>query len=299
MDKTIESPRKPSRVPILVAAILVVAVLYFAKDVLVPFALASLLSFFLAPLASRLERFVGRVASVILVVGLACGVLGGITFLVAGQLTDLALMLPKYKQNITSKLEQFRGGALEKASEAVKEIGQDLESRQASRATEQAVRVAGGLPEKDGPVSVEVIQPKPTTLEMLAGAFGPLLGPLATAGMVIVLILFMLLERENLRDRLIRLTGRGRIQVTTQAMNEAGDRVSRYLLMQTLINTIHGVAVATGMFFLDVPNFLLWGLFSAVLRFIPYVGPWIAAAIPILLSLAVFDNWTTPLMVIG
>jgi hypothetical protein len=117
--------------------------------------------------------------------------------------------------------------------------------------------------------------------------------------MVLVLILFMLLAREDLRDRIIRLMGRGKLQVTTQAMNEAGVRVSRYLLMQSLINTIHGVAVATGMYFLDVPNFLVWGLFSALLRFIPYVGPWLAASMPILLSLAVFDNWTQPLLVMG
>jgi predicted PurR-regulated permease PerM len=302
-------PYKTSRLLTLVTVVLVVAVLYLARDVLIPFALAALISFLLAPLVVRLERFFGRVASVVVVVLLTCGVLGGIGYLVAGQLTQLAGMLPEYRANIAAKLGVLRGGAIEKAQEAVKQIEADLQAQQAAedeakREREQQAGAETGPPLAGGtddvkPVPVEVLEPEPSPLDMLAAALGPLLGPLGTGGMVIVLILFMLLARADLRDRVVRLMGLGRITLTTQALDEVGERVSRYLLMQTLINCIHGVAVAVGMFFLDVPNFLLWGLLSAVLRFIPYVGPWIAAAMPVLVSLAVFDNWTQPLLVVG
>jgi methylmalonyl-CoA mutase cobalamin-binding subunit len=127
----------------------------------------------------------------------------------------------------------------------------------------------------------------------------PLLGPLGTAGLVLLLVIFMLLKREDLRSRLIRLIGQGRISATTRAMDDAGDRVSRYLLMQFVVNVTYGIPVAIGLYFIGVPNAVLWGACAVVLRFIPYVGPWIGAAIPIALSLAVSPGWIPPLLTIG
>ena len=127
----------------------------------------------------------------------------------------------------------------------------------------------------------------------------PLLGPLGTAGLVILLVIFMLLKREDLRSRLIRLLGQGRISATTRAMEDADQRVSRYLLMQLLVNVTFGIAVAVGLFFIGMPNAILWGAFATVLRFIPYIGPWIAAAFPIVLSLAVSPSWMMPLLTLG
>ena len=127
----------------------------------------------------------------------------------------------------------------------------------------------------------------------------PLLGPLGTAALVVLLVIFMLLRREDLRRRLIRLIGKGRISAATHAMDDAGARVFRYLLMQLLVNVSYGIPVAIGLYFIGVPNAVLWGACATVLRFIPYIGPWIAAAIPVALSLAVSPSWMMPLLTIG
>jgi hypothetical protein len=136
-------------------------------------------------------------------------------------------------------------------------------------------------------------------MDLIQSMIAPVLGPLGTAALVLLLVIFMLLEREDLRNRLIRLVGQGRISATTRAMDDAGGRVARYLLMQLVVNVTYGIPVAIGLYFIGVPNAILWGGFAAVLRFIPYVGPWIAAAIPILLSLAVSSSWWTPVLTIG
>ena len=146
---------------------------------------------------------------------------------------------------------------------------------------------------------VTVVEPPATPLTVLRTTLFPLLGPLGTAGLVLIFVIFMLIQREDLRDRLLRLIGQGRLNASTQALDEAAQRVSRYLLMQSLINGGTGLAVAIGLFFIGVPNAILWGLFAAVLRFIPYLGPWIAAMLPILISLAVFPGWEKPFLTLG
>ena len=128
---------------------------------------------------------------------------------------------------------------------------------------------------------------------------GQIAGPLGTAALVLLLTVFMLLEREDLRGRLLRLIGQGRISTTTKAFNEAGTLVRRYLLMLLVINVTYGIPLAIGLYFIGVPNAVLWGTLAAVLRFIPYIGPWIAAAFPVLLSLAVSPDWVAPLLTIG
>ena len=170
-------------------------------------------------------------------------------------------------------------------------------------------RVAPGVPNGDEggeaageepmPVRVVEMNTDPLPMRILRDWLGPLLGPLGTAAIVIVFVLFMLIQREHLRDRIIRLAGTRRVYVTTQAIDEAAGRVSRYLMMQLVINATYGLAVATGLFFIGVPNAILWGLLATVFRFVPYVGPWVAAIMPIALALAVFEGWTRPLLVIG
>jgi methanogenic corrinoid protein MtbC1 len=147
--------------------------------------------------------------------------------------------------------------------------------------------------------TVQVVAAPSSQLLGIMNAFVPLLGPLGTGGLVVLLMAFLLLERENLRDRLISLLGRDAIGVSTQVLDDARRHLGRYLLMQAVINSGHGVCVGLGLWSLGVPNALLWGLLSTLLRFVPYVGPLIAAALPIALSLAAFDGWTRPLLVIA
>ena len=267
----------------------VVAILYFAQDVLLPFALAVLLSFVLTPLVTRLERCgLGRIPAVIATAVVAFAILGGIGWVVTAQLIDLTRSLPKYEATLIQKIESVRealGGPSPLA-----ETLQDL--RQAA---------TGGQPEETDvqPVPVQVVQNVPLPLRVLRDWLGPLLAPLGTAAIVIVFVMFILIQREDLRDRLIRLAGTGRIYVTTQALDEAAARVSRYLLMQLVINATYGVAVAIGLSLIGLPNALLWGLLSAIVRFIPYIGPWVGAALPIALSVAVFEGWMWPLVTAG
>ena len=147
---------------------------------------------------------------------------------------------------------------------------------------------------------VRIVEPDSRLPQMLQSAATGLLGPLGTAGLVLLLLIFMLLQREDLRGRMIRLIGQGRfISATTRAMDDAAKRVARYLSMQLLVNLMFGVSIAIGLYFIGIPNAMLWGAFAALMRFIPYVGAWIAAAVPLLLSFAVTTNWISPLLVLG
>ena len=144
------------------------------------------------------------------------------------------------------------------------------------------------------PVPVEIVQPTSNFIESLPN----ILGPIGTAGIVLVFTIFMLLQREDLRNRFIRLAGDGRLSVMTQAMDEAGDRVSHYLFLQSMVNASYGLIIGFSLYLMHVPNAVLFGVIAGILRFLPYVGPPIGA-LPVMLSLAVFDDWTRPLMVLG
>ncbi len=291
----------------LVPVVLAIAVLYFGRGFFIPLALAILISFLLAPLVMRLERWkLGRIAAVIIVTLFAFGVIGGIGTIVGGQLIDLANELPKYRSNLREKvlaLKTPKGGALEKATQTFKDLTNELSS-------EAPIPVPDG---QEGPpkpaqlgsapdgrtVQVAVIQSSQNAFETLASFIAPLLGPLGTAALVILFVIFILLEREDLRDRVIHLIGHGHLHTTTQALDEAAYRVSRYLLAQLIVNVSYGIPIGVGLYFIGVPNAFLWGLLATVLRFIPYLGPWIAASFPIALSLAVSSSWSMPLQVLG
>lgn len=298
MDRPHGTP-EPSRLLALAAAVVVVAALYFARDLLIPVSLAALAGFVLSPIATVLARRIGRVASVVVVVVLACGMMGGLGLLVVVQVNDVAVRLPAYRENIETKLRSLRGGALQLATVALREIDVRMQEQDAApRPTD-----AGGAGPPIAPAPQQqpvqlVAYPSSPLLGMLR-AFVPLLGPFGTGGLVILLMAFMLLERQNLKDRLNNLLSRDAIGVSTQVLDDARRHLGRYLLMQALVNGSHGVCVGVGLWFLGVPNAVLWGLLSMLLRFVPYIGPLIAAVLPIALSLAVFDGWTQPLLVIG
>ncbi|MEA2603815.1 MAG: hypothetical protein QOF89_4807 [Acidobacteriota bacterium] len=305
-----QSPDRPQRLSLLTLA-LITAALYFAREVLIPLALALLVSFILTPLVLRLQKMrLGRVPSVLLVVALVVAGVAGLGWAMGRQIVDLAETLPKYEQNIRAKVASLRSGgsgALDKAKSTVEHLQQDLGVASPTPPPAPAPRL-GGKPRATvptpataatAPVPVTVVEPSPSPLTVLRTTLFPLLGPLGTAGLVIVFVIFMMIQREDLRDRLLRLLGQGRLNTSTQALDEAAERVSRYLLMQSLVNGGTGTAVGLGLYFIGVPNAILWGLLAAVLRFIPYAGPWIAASLPILISLAVFPGWQKPLLAIG
>ena len=286
----------------------VIATLYFARDFLIPLALAALLTFLLSPLVARIERWLGRIAAVLLVGAMIFAATGATGWVLTRQLVDLATRLPDYKENIQTKLRSIKvptGGVFTRFSETVEELKKDLPGAEAPtqtvvRAAEKpktAVLVPNAEP---AAASVQVVETsKVNPMGLVQYLIAPLLGPLGKAALVVLLVIFMLLRREDLRRRLIRLIGKGRISAATHAMDDAGARVFRYLLMQLVVNVSYGIPVAIGLYFIGVPNAVLWGACATVLRFIPYIGPWIAAAIPVALSLAVSPSWMMPLLTIG
>jgi len=285
----------------------IVATLYFARSILIPLALAALLTFLLAPLVTRLERWLGRVAAVLLVVAMIFAATAMAGWVLTRQVLDLAAKLPDYKENIITKLHAFRvpkRGTMATFSKTIDELKSELPGAPGAVATAPPTPTADTRqPTVYWPaapvtaVKAETSGEKP--MDLLESLIAPLLGPLGTSALVLLLVVFMLLQREDLRNRVIRLIGQGRISITTRAMDDASQRVSRYLLMQLVVNVSYGITVAIGLYFIGVPNALLWGGVATVLRFIPYVGPWIGAAFPITLALAVSAGWLMPLLTIG
>src|SRR5678816_3457689 len=268
--------------------VLVVVVLYWAQAVLVPIALAVLLTFVLTPPVTWLQRWIGRVPAVLAAVTLVFAVLGLAGWGLARQMDHLADDLPTYRVNILAKIADVRGagtgGSVQKLQETIEGIKTDL--GQSSAPTGTASR----------PV---VVTSEPITGFSGFSWLGPIVGPVGTAGFVFAMVIFMLLERRDLRDRLIGLFGLGHLTVTTKAFDEAGTRVSRQLLMQSLVNLVYGVAAGAGLYLLGVPHAFVWAALGAALRFIPYVGPVIGAGAPIMVSLAALPGWAGPLGVVG
>jgi len=282
----------------------VMATLYVTRDFLIPLALAALLTFLLSPLVTRIERWLGRITAVLLVAAMILAATVAVGWVLTRQLVDLAAKLPDYKENIQTKLRSFKvptGGVFTRFSETVEELRKDLPGAENLTPTVAKAQTPAAVTPRPAPAA-EPVQVEPSSLSLtglVQYLITPLLGPLGKAALVVLLVVFMLLRREDLRRRLIRLIGKGHISAATHAMEDAGARVSRYLLMQLVVNVSYGIPVAIGLYFIGVPNAVLWGAFAAVLRFIPYIGPWIAAVLPITLSLAVSPNWTMPLLTIG
>ena len=264
-----------------------------------------MLTFLLSPLATKLERWLGRIAAVLVVVAMIFAATGAAGWILTRQLVDLATKLPDYKENIHSKLRSLKlptGGAFAKVSKTVEELRKDLPGAETPPPAAEKSDTSVALPPKPSPAAaaVQVVETsKINPMGLVQDLIAPVLGPLGKAALVLLLVIFMLLRREDLRSRLIGLVGKGHISTTTRAMEDAGARVFRYLLMQLVVNVSYGIPVAIGLYFIGVPNAVLWGAFATVLRFIPYIGPWIGAAMPVALSLAVSPSWTMPLLTIS
>ena len=283
----------------MLTVVAVVAVLHLAQDFLLPIALAVLISFLLAPVIRLLERWrLGRAPSVVIASLLAFSAIAGLAYVMAGQLIDLANALPTYKSNLHAKIASLKttqDSPWDRATRTLRELSTELTKVESAPAT------TGALPARPevAPVPVDVINTPGSALKTLGSFLAPVAGPLGTAAVVVVLVIFMLLGREDLRDRIIHLFGRGRLHVTTHALDEAGARVSRYLVAQCIVNVTYGIPIGVGLWLIGIPNAILWGVLAAVLRFVPYIGAWIAAAFPLALSLAVSPSWNAPLLALG
>lgn len=347
-----------SRLVTLLCFLAITVILYFGRDILIPIALAILLSFLLSPLVLWLERRgIKRVFAVVFLVMLLMGFVGGLGYMLAGQFVEFVDNLPKYRKNIVTKVHAIKPGnksVFKRAEAAFKDISREMETettttaqmttgvaetseattltttalqsetsvKPATDVSSSQINVPGvttipgskaqtntGKPSDSdarttksdaaAALPVRVVEGPPNTWQTFVDMVSPIVAILGNAGLVILIVIFFLLEREDLRDRIIRLAGQNKVRVTTEALEEASARVSRYLLMQLIVNVTYGIPVALGLWLIGVPNALLWGAMATILRFIPYIGPWIAAAMPIALSLAVFDNWTMPLLTVG
>jgi predicted PurR-regulated permease PerM len=285
-----------------VVAVVAIATLYFARIVLIPFALAILFTFILTPVVKLLERIhFGRIPSTLLVVLLSVAAFGGIGWTVTTQFGEVVNQLPDYRANIKAKLDSLHLSShhtLDNASQTMTEISKDLAG--APDATHPGS--ASGKPSaithpaaQAPPVAVEVVKSPVLPLESLQSV----LSLLASALIVIVFTIFMLIRREDLRNRVISLAGEGRLHLVTQTLDEASERVSRYLLLQFIVNTCYGIFIGACLHFIGVPGALLWGVIVGLLRFLPYIGPPLGGIMPLLLSLAVFDGWTRPLLTLA
>jgi predicted PurR-regulated permease PerM len=295
-----------SAVATAILAVIIISMLYFGRDIFVPVALAILLSFVLAPLVGILQRIhVPRGLAVVSVVILAFSLIFAMGSLLATQLTQLAGDLPRYQSTISEKIQSFRDtkagrGTLERASDMLKDLSKELDKpKDAVSARAPGSVVSPIAPGPPAPVPVEVRQPDPGALESLRTLISPLVHPLATTGIIIIFVIFILLQREDLRNRLIRLAGSSDLQRTTAALDDAASRLSRLFLTQLILNGAFGVVIGTGLWFIGIPSAILWGILAAALRFVPYVGAVIAAAFPLALAVAVDPGWSMLLWTIA
>nr|WP_202032395.1 AI-2E family transporter [Agrobacterium vitis] len=270
----------------------VAVILRLGQEIFVPLALSLLLAFTLAPIVSFLrKRSVPKIVAVLLAVVSAFCAIALFSIVVATQVTNLAENIPTYQRNLVDKVHSLAqagagNGILDHLSKAVERVGAEIQTRAVESQTTPAQTPTGREP-----MPVEIVT-RSDPIQTLGNLLLPLISPFATAGLVIVLVIFMLLEREDLRDRFIRLVGLGDLHRTTAALQDAGKRVGRYLLMQLVVNTLYAVPISIGLWALGIPNAVLWGLLTLVLRFVPYIGAIIGMILPLFLALAIAPGWS-------
>jgi predicted PurR-regulated permease PerM len=292
-------------VPPVITAVILIAALYFGQAIFIPFALALLLSFLLTSPVTWLEKLkLGRPLSVALVLTLAFSFIAGLVWIGTEQLSGIVVQLPEYQTNIQTKMESFhhRGGpAMAKVADSIDQLQAQLTAN-TEKPTKPVPsgRAALGARSKSRPVPVEIVQQRQHGILDSLGLLSPSLAHfLGQVGAVIVLTLFILVKREHLRNRLFRLMGQERLVTMTTALDDAAKRVSQYLLTQSLVNSIYGLLLGFGLYFIGLPYAPFWGVLAAMLRFIPYAGTAVAGLCPFVLSLAVFSDWTRPLLTLG
>ncbi|GLR86804.1 AI-2E family transporter [Bradyrhizobium iriomotense] len=278
-------------------AALIIAALYFGREIFVPFALAVLLSFVMAPFVMRLRSWrIPRTISVLVVVFIGFSIIFSLGGLMVSQATRLAAKLPGYQQTLSDKIESLRGlmgggsGTLEQASTVLKELKTELQQRDGTGQPADG-KLTIQPSDKPIPIPVEVRQPDPGALSTFGAIIQPLISPLTTTGIVVIFVVFVLLQREDLRNRLVRLAGSADIQRTTAALDDAGKRLSKLFLTQIAFNGAFGLAIGIGLEFIGVPSAPLWGLIAMIMRFVPYIGALISAVFPLILAAAVGSGW--------
>jgi predicted PurR-regulated permease PerM len=287
------NPVSGSTLTSVVIGVVVVAALYFGREVLVPIALAILLSFVLSPLVRILRSwYFPRAVAVLLVVFVAFVAIFALGTLMVSQVNELAKDLPRYQFTLQGKIDTLRGGfsgagTLERASEVLQDLKKEIEKPKA----EQTSPPIDQPTPSSKPLPVEVIQPDPGALQTLAALIAPLIHPLTTTGIVVIFVIFILLQQHDLRNRLVRLAGTGDLHRTTAALDDAGERLSRLFLTQLALNAAFGVVIGFGLWIIGVPSAPLWGMLAMVLRFVPYIGAIISAIFPLVLAAAVGAGW--------
>ncbi len=294
--------RMPARIPVTdaltpkfmtaVIAAVVVCGLYFGRPVLMPLALAVLMSFAIAPLVAVLRHLrLGHVPAILLSLALALVILSAIGAFVGAQFAGLAGDLPRYQTNIGHKIQSIRGstghGTIARLNQTIEILADQITGNR----DQQNQPVAGALPEEK-PVPVEIRRQTVAPWEVAQTILGPLLEPLATLALVLVFVGFIMLQKDDLRDRFVRLAGSNDMQRTAVALDEAASRLSRYLALQTIINACFGATIGVGLFLIGVPNSGLWALIGMLFRFVPYVGVPIAFLFPATLAVAVDPGWS-------
>ncbi|ONH81630.1 hypothetical protein APZ41_018795 [Roseomonas mucosa] len=286
----------------LYAIVAVVGILYVTRELLVPLVLATLLAFVLAPVVRGLRHWrVPRIPAVLLTVFLAFGLLttGGVVM--GRQMAELATDLPRYQAAVMEKVGHLSsGGMVERVSGLLQRLGENVVPRpHASTSSSASTGPAAEAGTSVRPLPVEVHTPEPGTLELIQSVIAPLVGPVATTGIVAVFVVFLLLYREDMRDRVIKLVGSGDLQRTTAALDEATTRLSRFFLAQVMLNACFGAVIGLGLWAVGIPNPALWGVLAGLMRFVPFVGVIISVAFPALLALAVDPGWATLLWTVA
>ena len=282
-----------------VIGFLIVITLYFAQPVLVPLALAVILSFVLSPAVRVLRRFgLSNSPSVIIVVAVAFAAIFAVGALITQQLGSLVSELPRYQITLREKVKAVKdvaegsGGAIKQAGETLKDLQHELDASDGSSAGPGNRLSINGAAPAQKPMPVELRNPVATPLDQLQSIIGVALTPIATTGLVLLFVLFLLLQREDVRDRAIRLLGSHDLEKSTAAMDDAGDRLGRYFLTLTAINTGYGIFIAAGLWMIGVPSPILWGVLAALMRFVPFLGSFISAICPLILAAAVDPGWS-------
>ena len=296
-----ETPGDGLAAPLVIAAV-IVAALYFGREILIPIAIAVLLSFVIGPLVALLRKLrLGRIPSVGVAVLLLLTVVAGLGGLIGMQVADLSTGLPRYQRTIAQKAENLKAGPLGDLAGYLRSINHTIQQAGApdhKPEEKPAEKPPSGKPapppsvqNPDKPVLVEVRDRDPSPVELAEKVLSPILSPLATLGIVFVVLIFILVQREDLRDRMIRLVGSSDLHRTTVAMDDAARRLSRFFLVQLALNAGFGLVIGIGLWLIGVPNPILWGIFTALMRFVPYIGAFLSALLPLMLAAAVDPGW--------
>lgn len=285
----------------LTCGVVVVAALYFGREVLLPITLAVMLSFILSPVVNLLQRLrVRRVPAVVFTVMAAIGLIGAVVTLIWTQAAVLSVHAPQYASAIEAKVVTLQGSATSRMDALTRVFGEARKPRPLARPATRAdsgARLSSPAAVPRAPVPVELVPTKTTPLSVAKAIVEPLVSPLGTTFIVLMVAIFVLMQKDDLRDRFIRLFGSTDLHRTTMALNDAGARLSRYFVAQLAVNTGFGVVIGAGLWFIDIPSPVLWGVLATVLRFVPYIGAILAAVVPVALGAAIDPGWTTAVLI--